>query len=165
MSMTPRSPFSDPDFVRRTLAAFTQQYAGLAALFAVPQAPAAAASFDPLRAALVGAYEQLFTPPGPGPVALATAGGIAFVRWQRASERYAALVAGIANDAFGRLARALGETGPGAAPITTLAALHALWIDSGEAAWADAAHREEFAEAQAELLAALAGLKSVASRR
>lgn len=163
--MTPDDPFSDPDFVRRTLAAYTQQYAGLAALYAVPQAPAAAASFDPMQAALVSAYQQLFTPPGPGPVDLATAGSNAFLRWQRASERYAALVAGIANDAFGRLVRALNEAGLGAAPITTLAELHAIWIDSGEAAWADAAHREEFAEAQAELLAALASLKSMASRR
>lgn len=163
--MTPGNPFSDPDFVRRTLAVYTQQYAGLASLFTVPQAPPGAMAFDPLRVPLVGAYQQLFTPPGPGPLDLATAGGDAFLRWQRASERYAALVAGIANDAFGRLVRALGATGPGAAPITTLAELHALWIDSGEAAWADAAHREEFAEAQAELLAALASLKSMASRR
>jgi hypothetical protein len=162
--MTPGSPFDDADFVRRTLTAYAQQVAGLAALVARPQ-PAAGMGFDPFRAPLVGAYQQLFTPPGPGPLDFAAAGTQAFQRWQRASERYGALVAAIANDAFGRLSRALGEAGPGAPPITTLAGLHALWIDSGEAAWAEAAHREDFAEAQGELLAALAGLKSAASPR
>lgn len=162
--MTPGSPLQDPDFVRRTLSEYARQVAGLASLFSVPPAPGAT-GFEGLRAPLTGAYQQLFTPAGPGPLDLATAGGSAILRWQHASERYAALAAAIANDAFGRLSRALGETGPAAAPITTLAALHALWIDCGEAAWAEAAHREDFAEAQAELLAALAGLKSVASRR
>lgn len=162
--MPPGNPFDDPDFVRRTLTAYAQQYAGLVGLFALPQPPAAA-GFNPLQAPLVGAYQQLFTPPGPGPLDRATAGGGAFLHWQRASERYAGLVAAIANDAFARLSRSLGESGPAAEPITTLAALHALWVDCGEAAWAQAAHREDFAEAQAELLAALAGLKSAASRR
>lgn len=162
--MTPGSPFADPDFVRRTLTAYVQQVAALAALVARPQ-PAAGMGFDPFRTPLVGAYQQLFTPPGPGPLDFATAGSQAFLRWQRASERFGVLVAAIANDAFARLSRALGEDAPGAPQVTTLAGLHALWIDCGEAAWAEAVHCEDFAEAQAELLAALAGLKSAASPR
>jgi hypothetical protein len=50
--------------------------------------------------------------------------------------------------------RPLSASGPAAPPVTTLRELHALWIECGEAAWAAAAHRDEFAEAQAELLAA-----------
>jgi hypothetical protein len=162
--MAPESPFSDPDFVRRTVAVYAQQMAGLAGLLAVPPVPGPAA-LEPWRLPLVGAYQHLFTPPGPGPLDAAMARGAAFLRWQRANERFAILVATIANDAFVRLSRALEKTGPDAAPITTLAGLHELWIDCGEAAWSEAAHREDFAEAQAELLAALAGLKSLASRR
>jgi hypothetical protein len=162
--MIPDSPFSDPDFVRRTLTAYAQQYAGLAALFAKPPAPGEAA-FAALRQPMTAAYQQLFTPPGPAALDPTTLGSAAFFRWQRASERYSALAMAIANDAFARLARALEESGPAAPPVTSLRALHALWIECGEAAWAEAAHREDFAEAQAELLAALAGLRAAASRR
>ena len=42
-------------------------------------------------------------------------------------------------------ARHSPQPGPEAPPITTLRELHALWIDCGEAAYAAAAHREEFA--------------------
>jgi hypothetical protein len=49
--------------------------------------------------------------------------------------------------------------------VTTLRELHALWIDCGEAAWAAAAHGEEFAEAQAELLAAHVELAAMAAPR
>jgi hypothetical protein len=42
----------------------------------------------------------------------------------------------------------------GLPPISSLRQLHELWVDCGEAAWAEAAHGDEFAEAQAELLAA-----------
>jgi hypothetical protein len=59
-----------------------------------------------------------------------------------------------------RLAAALARSGPEAPPITTLRELHALWIDCGEAAYAAAAHREDFAEAQAELLAAFVELRA-----
>jgi hypothetical protein len=38
--------------------------------------------------------------------------------------------------------------------------LRALWIDCGEAAWAEAAHREAFAAALAELLAAWVELRA-----
>jgi hypothetical protein len=80
-------------------------------------------------------------------------------RFQAATVRWGELVAAIARDASGRLAHALQQTGPGAPPITSLAALQALWIDCGEAAYREAAHRDEFAAAQAELLMALAELR------
>jgi hypothetical protein len=162
--MIPGGPGFDPDFVRRTLTAYAQQYAGLAALFAQPAA-SAGGSFDALRQPMAHAYQQLFMPAGPSPLDAAAAGGAQLLRWQRASERFGKLVAAIATDAFARLAGALDDDGPPAAPVTTLAELHALWIDCGEAAWAEAAHREEFAEAQAELLAALAGLKAATAGR
>lgn len=159
--MIPGGPFSDPDFVQRTLMAYSQQVTGLAALFAgqgVPGRP----GIDVLRQPIINVYQQLFTPAAPSPAPRAAAGAAAGIRWQRASERYVSLVAAIANDAWARLSSALTEAGPAAAPVTSLAALHALWIDCGEAAWSEAAHREDFAEAQAELLAALASLKAAA---
>ena len=162
--MMPGGPSFDPDFVRRTLTAYAQQYAGLAALFGQSAVPGGQA-FEALRQPVTSAYQQLFTPAGPTPLGAAAAGGPALLRWHRASERYGSLAGAIANDAFARLSRELEGGGNPSAPITTLAALHALWIDCGEAAWAQAAHREEFAEAQAELLAALAGLKVVAGGR
>ncbi len=51
--------------------------------------------------------------------------------------------------------------GPDAPPITSLRELQALWIECGEAAYAEAARREEFASAQAELLMALVELRAV----
>ena len=55
---------------------------------------------------------------------------------------------------------ALAATGPEAQPITSLRELHALWVECGEAAYSQAAHREEFAAAQAELLSALVELRA-----
>ncbi len=138
--------------------------ADLAALVA-GQGPFGAQGFDALCQPMTGAYQRLLMPAGPSPVQQARAGAAASARWQRASESYAGLVATVANDAWTRLARALAEDGPAAAPVTSLAALHALWVDCGEAAWAEAAHREDFAEAQAEWLAALVGLKAAAGGR
>ena len=162
--MMPGGPSFDPDFVRRTLTAYAQQYAGLAALFGQSAVPGGQA-FEALRQPVTSAYQQLFTPAGPTHFDAAAAGGPALLRWQRASERYGSLVGAVANDAFARLSGALADGSPAAPPVTSLAALHAVWIDCGEAAWAEAAHREEFAEAQAELLAALAGLKVAAGGR
>jgi hypothetical protein len=83
-------------------------------------------------------YRQLFALPGLPPAG-----------------RFGQLLNEIALDAAHRLGAALADEGPGVAPITTLRELHALWIACGEAAWSAAAHREEFAAAQAELLASL----------
>ena len=70
----------------------------------------------------------------------------------------------IAIDACERLGASLSATGSAAPPITSLRDLHALWIECGEAAYAAAAHREEFAAAQAELLMALVELRAGAQR-
>jgi hypothetical protein len=61
----------------------------------------------------------------------------------------------IAADAFERLSAALTSSDPEAAPITSVRALHELWIDCGEAAYAAVARTPAYAEAQSELLAAI----------
>ena len=109
-------------------------------------------------------YRQLFALPGfasasPGPATPA----VALVRYQQAAERFGRLLAEVAIDAARRLGAALADDRPDAGPITTLRALHEIWIDCGEAAWASAAHREEFAAAQAELISALAALRAPAA--
>ncbi len=160
--MNPSGLFADPDFVRRTLTGYTQQFTGLAALFARPGG-LGVTGLDALRSPLAEAYRQLFSGPASQAFEKADAGADAFVRWQRAYERFGEFAGEAANDAFVRLVRALAEESPPASPVTSVAALHALWIDCGEAAWAEVAHRDEFAEAQAELLAALAGLRARAA--
>jgi poly(hydroxyalkanoate) synthase III subunit E len=89
----------------------------------------------------------------------------AWLRMQQAGERYARLALAIATDAGRRLVAALSASGPAAPPVTSLRELHALWIECGEAAWAAAAHGDEFAAAQAELLAAHVELAAAAAPR
>jgi hypothetical protein len=125
-----------------------------AAAFATnPASSAAQQSFaDP--------YRLLFTMP-----AVLTAGADAATsvasmrRYQQASARIGRLLNAAAAEAGRRLGAALATDAPGAVPITTLRELQTLWIDCGEAAWSAAAHREEFALAQAELLAAWVALR------
>ena len=69
----------------------------------------------------------------------------------------------IALEASRRFAAALAQTGPQAPPITSLRELQALWIECGEAAYGEAARREEFAAAQAEMLMALVELRAMPS--
>jgi hypothetical protein len=158
--------FADPDFVRRTLAGYAQEYAGILSVLsgALRGGPA-----DPgtLRVPLEERYRQLFLPPGLQAFAgmNPATGGAVWLRWQQAVERLTRLAGSIAADAGERLAAALADTGPGAPPVTTLRGLHALWIDCGEAAWSAAAHGDEFAAAQAELLAALVELRAAAGGR
>lgn len=94
--------------------------------------------------------------PAPGPGTAAPEASLR--RYQRAAERVGMLLNEAAADAGRRLGTALAADGPDTVPITSLRELQALWIDCGEAAWSAAAHRVEFAEAQAELLAAWAAL-------
>jgi hypothetical protein len=112
--------------------------------------------FDP--AALAANYQYLFMPAAlqPNPAA-GTAGAL---RWQRATQAFARLAAGAAADAAARFQAALASTDPTLPKITTLRALHALWIDCGEAAHAAAAHSPAWAQAQAELLNALVQLRA-----
>ena len=153
-------PFGDPDLLQRTLAEQAKDLASLTTAFGggLPMGPE---NFDALRNPLIERYRQLFMPPG-----LAAAGdrpanaGAAFLRYQQAMQEFTAQLSAIAMNAGERLAAALARSGPEAPPITTLRELHALWIDCGEAAYAAAAHREDFAEAQAEVLAAFVELRA-----
>ena len=150
---------------QQRLAEYAADYAGIAAA-AFAQWQSGSASLEALSAPLIERYLKLFMPPGlvpaePGPAQ----GGAAWLRVQHAAERYARLAASIATDAGRRLVAALSVSGPAAPPVTSLRELHALWIDCGEAAWAAAAHREEFAAAQAELLAALVELRAGTASR
>jgi hypothetical protein len=145
-------PFGDPDFLRRTLEQYAQAYTGLAAAIQGPQ-----------TAAVVEGYRRLFTLPGFAPTSRLNEAGAKFARYQAAVARFSGLVSAISLDAARRFSAALAAEGPGAAPITSLKELHALWIDCGEAAYGEAAHREEFADAQAELLAALVELRAGAA--
>jgi len=150
---------------QRRLSDYAADYAGLAAAAFAPAKPDLA-TLAAMSAPLVAQYQRLFTPPGLDvAVPEGEAGGSAWLRMQQAQERYARLALAIATDAGRRLIAALSASGPSAPPITSLRELHALWIECGEAAWAAAAHREDFAEAQAELLAAHVELAAMAAPR
>ncbi len=126
---------------------------------AFQKSPLATGGFDP--AALAASYRHLFmsTAPAPNPAA-GTAGAL---RLQRATQTFAQLAAGAAADAGARFQAALASTDPALPKITTLRALHALWIDCGEAAHAAAAHSPAWAQAQAEVLNALVQLRAESS--
>lgn len=142
-----------PPFLTAWLEA-QQAFARMAgpATAADPSASAAQQSF-------AGQYRLLFELPGLPPGADAAATGDAMRRYQQAAQRIGELLNEAAADAGRRLGAALADDGPDALPVTSLRALQGLWVDCGEAAWSAAAHREEFAEALAELLAAWAVLR------
>jgi hypothetical protein len=153
------TPFDDPLFLQRTLGGFAAGFTGLARLFG---SGAGTGQIDPnaIQQALAAHYQGLFAAAAPAPpmAAAGAAAGAAWVRYQEAAARSGMLFAAIAQDASRRLAQALAASGPDAPPITSLRQLHALWIECGEAAYHAAAHREDFAEAQAALVGALAEL-------
>ncbi len=152
--------FLDPLILQRTLNQYAQ---GFAALAGAAWGPFGSGPADPdaLRQAFATGYQQLFAPSGLAATGPASGSGAAFERYQRAAARSAGLASSIAGDAGRRLAEALAASGPDAPPITSLRELQALWIECGEAAYAEAARREEFASAQAELLMALVELRAV----
>jgi Poly(R)-hydroxyalkanoic acid synthase subunit (PHA_synth_III_E) len=153
--MSRASPFSDPLFVQRTLEGFARQQAAILALFGV-RPGTSQPDLAALREPVMEQYRRLFLPPG---IAIAGAqalqGATSVSRLQQAADRFGRIATAIALDASQRFLAALRETGPDAPPITRLRELHELWIECGEAAYAAAAHGEEFASAQAELLAAM----------
>lgn len=105
--------------------------------------------------AILDQYRRLFMPAAGFAAATPEyAAPVAALRWQAASQRLSQQAAAIAADACRRLTAALADDGPDAPPITSLRQLHDLWVECGEAAYAEAAHGEEFAAAQAEWLAA-----------
>ena len=162
--MGPLPPPHDPTVLQRTLEGYAQAMMSFAASFPAGFGQAAAGA-APVQASLQEAYRCLFAATAPVPACSPATGAspaVAIARFQAAAVRWGDLMAAIARDAAGRLAHALQQTGPGAPPITSLAALQGLWIECGEAAYREAAHRDEFAAAQAELLMALAELRGSA---
>jgi Poly(R)-hydroxyalkanoic acid synthase subunit (PHA_synth_III_E) len=154
--------FRDPLFLQRILSEYAQGFAALAGAFRTPAGPAAA-DFGAIQQSLVAGYQRLFTPGALSAAMPPSGSGAAFERYQRAAARTTEIAESIAHDASRRMAAALGASGPEAPPITSLRELHALWIECGEAAYADAARLEEFATAQAELLMALVELRAAAA--
>ena len=145
---------------QQRLADYAAEYAGIATAF-WNQMQSPHPNFDELREPLIARYRELFmasavAPSGEGP----GEAGAAWIRYQQATERFARQAAAIALDASERLRAALTATGPEAQPITSLRELHALWVECGEAAYSRAAHREEFAAAQADLVSALVELRA-----
>ena len=137
------------------VAAFQQSLLAAGSQYAALFQPASG-SFDP--AALAASYQHLFMPAAQVPYPMpGTAGAL---RLQRASQAFAQLAAGAAADAAARFQAAIAATDPTLPKITTLRALHELWIECGEAAHAAAAHAPAWAQAQAELLNALVQLRS-----
>jgi len=159
---------ADADAAAR-LREFGQDYAGFATSFwgQFPGAgqPAAAAPWQgpaALQAALAEHYRRMISPAMPPQVTAAgalPALAAAIARCQRAGQALAAQAAAIGADAARRLVAELSRTDAAAAPITTLAALHGLWIECGEAAWAAAVHQDDYAAAQAEWLTSLVELQ------
>ncbi len=147
----------------RRLMEFGGDYAAVAAEF-WKQSQLKDPDFAGMQAGLVGHYRKLFTPvavPETGPADSSAAS----IRCQQAGKRFGRHASAIAVDACQRLTAALSATGADAPPITSLRELHELWIECGEAAFAAAAHREDFADAQAELLAAFVELRAGQLRR
>ena len=150
---------------QQKLADYAQDYAAIAGAF-WNQLQSPRPDFEALSEPLIERYRRLFMPLGSAAAgADPAAAGAAWIRSQQASERYARQATAMAIDACERFRVALAASGPDAPPITSLRELHALWIDCGESAYAEAAHREEFASAQAELLAALVELRAGAEAR
>jgi hypothetical protein len=148
----------------RRLMEFGNDYTSIAAEFwSRMQVPTREADLAGLQASLVERYRHLFMPINP-PEPAAGGTGTGYIRCQQAAERFSRQATAIAIDASARLSAALSATGPEAPPITSLRELHALWIECGEAAYALHAHQEEFADAQAELLAAFVELRASQGR-
>jgi len=154
--------FFDPLILQRTLSEYARGFSALAGAVWGPHGSVPADS-DTLRRAFAAGYQQLFAPSGLAAAGPASGSGAAFEQYQRAAAHSAAIGSSIAGDAGRRLAVALAASGPGAPPITSLRELQALWIECGEAAYGEAARREEFALAQAELLMALVELRAVSA--
>jgi hypothetical protein len=153
-------PFLNPLILQRTLNQYAQGFAALAGAAWGPHGPGPA-NPEALRQSLAAGYQQLFAPSGLAAAGPASGSGPAFERYQRAAARSAGIASSIAGDAGRRLAEALAASGPEFPPITSLRELQSLWIECGEAAYAEAARRDEFASAQAELLMALVELRAM----
>jgi class III poly(R)-hydroxyalkanoic acid synthase PhaE subunit len=85
--------------------------------------------------------------------------GAAAQRYQQALASFSELLGKVAGDAVERLARRIAGRPADAAPLASLRAVHDLWVECGEEAYAAAAHGSAFAKAQAELTGALVALR------
>ena len=136
----------------RQLFEFGQEQAALARHVASGWTGATGEEAGRLQRDFAERFRQSFGPVFAATVAPMASQGQATLRYQAAMQRHASLLASIAQAAADRFTAALsGDAGP---PITSLRELQALWIDCGERAFAEVAHGEAFAAAQAELLAA-----------
>jgi len=117
---------------------------------------------DQLRDALKEKFERLFVPAF-GPLHAeqqATERPMdTTLRWQRAAAHVSELLSMVATSAVEKLIAALAGPDASGPPVTSLRQLHELWVECGERAFAVAAHSEDFAAAQAELLAAMVEMR------
>jgi uncharacterized protein YukE len=90
--------------------------------------------------------------------------GRAGLRYQKAMQRFSDLLGLVAGDALDRLSKSVLARAERRQPLDSLRAVFDLWIESGEQAYAAAAHGAEFAAAQAELNDALVELRSEQQR-
>ncbi|MGH8249100.1 MAG: poly(R)-hydroxyalkanoic acid synthase subunit PhaE [Steroidobacteraceae bacterium] len=134
------------------LQAFGGDYAAMAASYL--RSVGSPLGLDAVRGEVIEQYRRLFAPDS------GLAGTATDARCQAALRRAGELAAAIAIDAFQRLSGAIANPDPAAPEVTSLRQLFELWVSCGEAAYAAAAHREDFADAQAELLASLVELRS-----
>lgn len=118
--------------------------------------------FDQLRNALKEKFERMYQPAF-GPIGAQQEADQRLtettLRWQRAAAEVSGQLSAIAKDAVERLAAALASPDAAGSPVTSLRELHDMWVECGERAYAIAAHSEEFAAAQAELLAAMVEMR------
>jgi class III poly(R)-hydroxyalkanoic acid synthase PhaE subunit len=129
----------------------------------------------PLGADLLGAWQKMAgpmaaqAPAWPGMPALGITRerqeamerlGKAALRYQQALARYGELLGKVSSDAVERLTRRIGRISRPEEQIGSFRAMYDLWVESGEEAYAAAAHGAEFAKAQSEVNDALMELKA-----
>jgi class III poly(R)-hydroxyalkanoic acid synthase PhaE subunit len=117
---------------------------------------------EQLRNALKEKFERLYVPAF-GPLHAQQAASerlmATTLRWQRAAARVSELLSAVATDAIARLVAELSGPDASGPPVTSLRQLHDLWVECGERAYATAAHSEDFAAAQTELLTAMVEMR------
>lgn len=124
--------------------------------------PALEQGLDQLRNALKEKFERLYLPAfGPLQAQQEATERLmsTTLRWQRAAARVSELLSAVATDAVANLVAALSGSDASGPTVTSLRQLHDLWIECGERAYAKAAHSEDFAAAQAELLTAMVEMR------
>ena len=117
---------------------------------------------DQLRNALKEKFERLYVPAfGPLHAQQAATERLmaTTLRWQRAAARVSELLSAVATDAVAKLVVVLSGPDASGPPVTSLRQLHDLWVECGERAYATAAHSEDFAAAQTELLTAMVEMR------